>query len=81
MSDSQLRNVLNSVDAALDIYRKHEGALTAFEISVKSMLVVIRSQVTAQMNGATPNLEVRRVLPDHLPPLFAEPSRASSARL
>jgi hypothetical protein len=73
MSDSQLRNVLNSIDAALEIYRKHEGALTAFEISVKSMLVVIRSQVAVQLNGATPDLEVRRVLPDRMPPVFAAP--------
>lgn len=64
MSDSQLRNVLKSVDVALDIYRKHEGALTAFEISVKSMLVVVRSQVAAQLCGAPPELEVRRLVPD-----------------
>lgn len=72
MSDSQLRNVLNSVDVALDIYRKHEGALTAFEISVKSMLVVVRSQVSAQLNGAPQHLDGRRSLSD-LPPLHAGP--------
>ncbi|HEX2852500.1 MAG TPA: hypothetical protein VHO24_04620 [Opitutaceae bacterium] len=72
MSDSQLRNVLNSVDVALDIYRKHEGALTAFEISVKSMLIVVRSQVAVQLAGMPPELEVRRLFPDS-PSLYAEP--------
>lgn len=49
MTDTQLRIILKHVDAALDVYRKHEGKLSALEISMKSMLTVIRSQAAEQL--------------------------------
>ena len=49
MTDSELRIILKHVEAALDVYRKHEGKLSALEISMKSMLTVIRSQAVDQL--------------------------------
>ena len=48
MSEPELRTILKSVDAALEVYRTHEGKLSAFDISVKSMLMVVRSQIAEQ---------------------------------
>lgn len=50
MTDSELRLILKHVDAALEVYRKHEGKLSAMEISMKSMLTVIRTQTTDQLS-------------------------------
>jgi hypothetical protein len=58
MTDSELRIILKHVEAALDVYRKHEGKLSALEISMKSMLTVIRSQAVDQL--ARENTRERR---------------------
>jgi hypothetical protein len=50
MSETQLRIILKSIDAALEVYSKHVGPLTAWDIRVKSMLTVIRSQVVEQIS-------------------------------
>ncbi|HEX2852649.1 MAG TPA: hypothetical protein VHO24_05375 [Opitutaceae bacterium] len=49
MTESELRIILKHVEAALDVYRKHEGKLSALEISMKSMLTVIRTQAADQL--------------------------------
>lgn len=49
MSEPELLNILNCIDAALDVYRKHEGKLSALEISLKSMLMVVRAQAAEQL--------------------------------
>jgi hypothetical protein len=49
MTESELRVIAKHVDSALDVYRKHEGKLTALEISMKSMLMVVRNQIADQL--------------------------------
>jgi hypothetical protein len=49
MTDNELHHMLNHIDAALSVFDRHEVKLTAFEISIKSMLVVVRSRVTEEI--------------------------------
>jgi DNA-binding IscR family transcriptional regulator len=49
MTDAELGQILKAIDSAIDIYRTHEGRLSAPEISVKSMLMAVRNQVAAQL--------------------------------
>ena len=49
MTESELGSVLKAIDAAIDVYRNHEGRLNAPEISVKSMLMAVRVQVAEQL--------------------------------
>ncbi|MEO7414511.1 MAG: hypothetical protein ABIZ81_14260 [Opitutaceae bacterium] len=49
MTTSELNSILACVDAAIEIFQRHEGKLSASEISVKSMLLVLRSQVAEQL--------------------------------
>ncbi|MEO6567137.1 MAG: hypothetical protein ABIO94_00115 [Opitutaceae bacterium] len=51
MTTLELNSVLACIDAAIEVFQRHEGKLSATEISVKSMLLVLRSQVTAQLNN------------------------------
>lgn len=50
MNESELASILQSIDAAMDVYRGHEGKLSPPEVSVKSMLTVVRAQVAQQLN-------------------------------
>lgn len=50
MTESELRIILKHVESALEVYRKHEGKLSAIEISMKSMLTVIRAQAAEQLS-------------------------------
>jgi hypothetical protein len=50
MSEPELQSILNCIDAALEVYRKHEGKLSALEISLKSMLMVVRAQAAEQLS-------------------------------
>ncbi|HEX2853837.1 MAG TPA: hypothetical protein VHO24_11410 [Opitutaceae bacterium] len=52
MSKKELNEILDQIDGALLVFRTHEGALTAMEISLKSMLTVVRAQVVDQIAGA-----------------------------
>ena len=45
MTEPELASILKCIDVAIDVYRNHKGALSAPEISVKSMLLVLRTQV------------------------------------
>jgi len=49
MTESQLRDILKALDAALEVYRKQGGKLTAREISLKSMLTAARMQIEEQL--------------------------------
>ena len=49
MNEKELAEVIESTDAALAIFRNHPGPFTAHEISLKSMLVAVRSQAAAQI--------------------------------
>ena len=50
MAEAELGSILKSIDAAIEVYRRHTGRLTAPEISVKSMLTALRAQVAEQLN-------------------------------
>lgn len=49
MTDSDLHLILRSVDEALAIYREKQGGLSAVDVSIKSMLTVVRGQVAEQL--------------------------------
>jgi hypothetical protein len=50
MTTGETQEILKWVDAALDVYRRNEGKLSAFEIRMKSMLSVIRSELLTELN-------------------------------
>lgn len=50
MSESELKTILIHIEQALAVYGTHPGKLTALEISLKSMLMVVRSQIADQLN-------------------------------
>ncbi len=50
MTESELGQMLQSIDAALEVFRSHKGPLTALEISAKSMLIAVRVQVVDQLS-------------------------------
>lgn len=50
MTTGETQEILKWVDAALDVYRRNEGRLSAFEIRMKSMLSVIRSELLTELN-------------------------------
>ena len=49
MTESELERILSSIDAALAVYQRHGGTLAAAELSVKSMLIVVRAQIADQL--------------------------------
>ena len=49
MTETEFERILKSLDAALEVFTNRDGALTAPEISVKSMLMALRKQVAAQL--------------------------------
>jgi hypothetical protein len=49
MTETEIKEVLQGVDAGLRVFEKHEGRLTGSEISVKSMLLALRLQLTEQL--------------------------------
>ena len=57
MSENDLGNVLKSINAALEIYVRRQGSLTAADIHAKSMLTALQSQVAAQLKQARSSLE------------------------
>lgn len=50
MNQAELKALLSCVEQALAVYTTHEGKLSALEISLKSMLTVVQSQVTDQLS-------------------------------
>jgi hypothetical protein len=49
MTQTELGTILQSIDSALEVYRRHQGPLTAREISMKSMFITLRSQVVEEL--------------------------------
>lgn len=49
MSKTELEEILHNIDEALLVYRTHEGMLSTLEVSLKSMLSVVRAQVADQL--------------------------------
>lgn len=49
MSENELQRILRSIDEALVVYQDHRGSLSAAEVSVKSMLTVVRAQIADQL--------------------------------
>jgi hypothetical protein len=49
MTENELERILSSIDAALAVYQQQRGTLAAAELSVKSMLIVVRAQVADQL--------------------------------
>jgi hypothetical protein len=45
MTEPELARILAAIDAALAIYQRHEGMLTADSLSVKSMLALVRKHL------------------------------------
>lgn len=49
MTERELTQVLKSIEAAIEIFQTHKGALSAREISVKSMLHALQNQIRDQL--------------------------------
>lgn len=49
MTENELARILSSIDTALAVYQQHRGPLAAAELSVKSMLIVVRAQISDQL--------------------------------
>ena len=54
MNDKELSEILAALDTALATYQRHAGKLTAIEISINSMLIALRIQVTDQQQRSRP---------------------------
>jgi|GEM_PF-5624715 len=51
MTPSETREILKSVEAALQVYWKNEGKLTAQEIRLKSLLSVARAELVQEVRS------------------------------
>lgn len=75
MSEADVRQVIEGIDAALNVFRRNEGRLTVSQIRARSMLSVVRSEVaeglsqTFRQRARGAELFVDgHVLPPPLPP-------------
>lgn len=50
MNEAELESILKCLSAALEVFSKRSTPLTAAEITVKSMLMALHSQVEAQLD-------------------------------
>lgn len=50
MTEAELKRILNAIDTAIEVYQENPGTLTVTEVSIKSMLMVLRSRVAEQLN-------------------------------
>lgn len=57
MDETELKTILRCLELALAVYATREGKLTAQEISLKSMLNVIRGQVLNSFPSTPPRSE------------------------
>jgi hypothetical protein len=57
MTDRELTRILKAIDEALEVFQSQKGALSAREISVKSMLHALRVQVADQLNRERSNVQ------------------------
>ena len=49
MNESELRDILLHLEAAVAVYTKHEGRLTAVELSLKSLTSTLHAQTQTQL--------------------------------
>ena len=49
MTEPELAEILKSLDTAIAVYRNPKGILSAAEISVKTMLMVLHAEVVDQL--------------------------------
>src|SRR4051812_5397681 len=49
MTEQDLKNILRGVEAALEVFENNEGHLRAVDISLKSMLCVVKTQIAAEL--------------------------------
>ena len=49
MTESELEEILKSLDTAIAVYGNPKGILSAAEISVKTMLMVLHAEVVEQL--------------------------------
>ena len=49
MNEAELEEILKSLNAALKVYYQPKATLSALEISLKSLLMVLHSQVAEQL--------------------------------
>lgn len=52
MTESELEEILRGLDVALEVYHDRHETLSAVEISLKSLLMVLHSQVAEQLQQA-----------------------------
>lgn len=50
MNESELREILQHLEAVKAVYEKHEGPLNAVEASLKSLTATLHSQTKAQLD-------------------------------
>jgi hypothetical protein len=52
MTETEIKEVLKAIDTGLVVFEQHQGRLSGAEISVKSMLLALRIQLTEQLKRA-----------------------------
>ena len=50
MNESELREILLHLEAAVAVYQKHDGPIGAVEQSLKSLTTTLHSQTKAQLD-------------------------------
>lgn len=53
MTDSDAQRVLEWIDSALELFRVNEGKLNAREIRIRSMLAVVRNELSDNLGRET----------------------------
>jgi hypothetical protein len=49
MNESELHEIVRHLEAAVAVYAKHEGKLTAVELSLKSLTSTLHAQTQTQL--------------------------------
>ena len=63
MTQPELGSILKSIDQALEIYQRHQGPLSATEVSMKSMLLALRRQTIEELSAELSPLEKIEIEP------------------
>jgi hypothetical protein len=51
MSDSDAERMLGWIDSALELFQHNEGRLSAREVSIRSMLAVVRNELAENIGN------------------------------
>ena len=68
MTEHELRQVLDWLDSALEVYHSHAGKMSVSEVRAGSMLLVVRESVADELRRQSISIPRAR-------PLRKEPSR------